>query len=52
MQTRVALNPTNEIISRQKDFDVTRNTILDSLLYPEHFDQIKVSILTNLKQCE
>ncbi|KAF8234981.1 hypothetical protein L208DRAFT_1376676 [Tricholoma matsutake] len=34
----------------QEDFDVTHNTILDSQLYPEHFDQIKVSILTNLKQ--
>jgi hypothetical protein len=47
----VALNPANEI-SRQEDFNVTRNTILDLQLYPEHFDQIKVSILTNLKQCE
>jgi hypothetical protein len=37
---------------RELDYDVTRNTTLDLRLYPEHFDQIKVSILTNLKQCE
>ncbi|KAH9023664.1 hypothetical protein EDB85DRAFT_306089 [Lactarius pseudohatsudake] len=32
------------------NFDITKNTILDSELFPEHFEQITRSILTRLPQ--
>ncbi|KAN0139095.1 hypothetical protein V8E53_003097, partial [Lactarius tabidus] len=32
------------------DFDVSENTILDSQLFPEHFEQVTKSILTGLDQ--
>ncbi|KAG2081889.1 hypothetical protein BD769DRAFT_1683568 [Suillus cothurnatus] len=34
----------------REDFDVTENTILDSHLFPEHFEQVKKSIFTTLTQ--
>ncbi|KIK31871.1 hypothetical protein CY34DRAFT_19485 [Suillus luteus UH-Slu-Lm8-n1] len=33
-----------------EDFDVTENTILDSHLFPEHFEQVKKSMFTTLTQ--
>ena len=33
------------------NFDITKNTILDSELVPEHFEQVTKSILTQLSQC-
>ncbi|KAG2142292.1 uncharacterized protein EDB93DRAFT_1252350 [Suillus bovinus] len=33
-----------------EDFDVMENTILDSHLFPEHFEQVKKSIFTTLTQ--
>ncbi|KAG2126022.1 hypothetical protein DEU56DRAFT_721617, partial [Suillus clintonianus] len=36
--------------SLREDFDVTENTILDSHLFPEHFEQVKKSVFTSLTQ--
>ncbi|KAG1778557.1 hypothetical protein EV702DRAFT_1196072 [Suillus placidus] len=35
---------------KHEDFDVTENTILDSHLFPEHFEQVKKSVFTTLTQ--
>ncbi|KAH8997105.1 hypothetical protein EDB86DRAFT_2803614, partial [Lactarius hatsudake] len=37
-------------IASDVNFDITKNTILDSELFPEHFEQITRSILTRLPQ--
>ena len=39
------------VICRDEDFDVSENTILDSQLFPEHFEQVAKSIFTELDQC-
>ncbi|KAG2031565.1 hypothetical protein BDR03DRAFT_972268 [Suillus americanus] len=33
-----------------EDFDITENTILNSHLFPEHFEQVKKSVSTHLTQ--
>ncbi|KAG1840362.1 hypothetical protein DFJ58DRAFT_92418 [Suillus subalutaceus] len=34
----------------REDFDITKNTILDSHLFPEHFEQVKKSVFMHLTQ--
>jgi hypothetical protein len=41
-----SLNP-----CRTEDFDICENTILDSQLFLEHFEQVTTSIFSNLDQC-
>ncbi|KAG1819641.1 uncharacterized protein BJ212DRAFT_1298092 [Suillus subaureus] len=35
---------------QREDFDITENTILDSHLFPEHFEQVKESVVMHLTQ--
>jgi hypothetical protein len=38
--------------NRSKNFDITKGTILDSELRPEHFNEVTAAIFRELNQCK
>jgi hypothetical protein len=40
-----------ENLNRSHDFDITKGTILDSELRPEHFNEVTVAIFQKINQC-
>jgi len=40
-----------KIYNRSDNFDITRGTILDSELRPEHFNEVTAAIFQKLNQC-
>jgi hypothetical protein len=40
-----------EIFNRSENFDITKGTILDSELRPEHFNEVTAAIFREVNQC-